>query len=64
MPLEIPHILVNVDCFEAILLKLVQKAFYNLGELRELFLDDSFILLVLSLYMYKELLEMVRIIHD
>jgi hypothetical protein len=64
MTLEISHVLVNVDSLEAVLLKLSQETLYDLGELGKIFLDISLILLVLPLNVNKELLEMVRIIHD
>lgn len=64
MTFEIPHILVNVDSFEAVLLKLSQETLHNLGEFREILLDVGLILLVLPLNVHKELLEMMRIIHD
>ena len=64
MTLEVSHVLVNVDSFEAVLLKLSQETLYDLGELGKIFLDISLILLVLPLNVNKELLEMVRIIHD
>jgi hypothetical protein len=64
MTLEVPHVLVNVDSLEAVLLELSQETLYNLGEFSEILLDISLILLVLPLNVHKELLEMMRIIHD
>lgn len=64
MTLEVPHVLVNVDSLEAVLLELSQETLYNLSEFSEILLDVSLIFLVLPLNMHKELLEMVRIIHD
>lgn len=64
MSLEVPHILVNVDSLEAVLLQLSQETFHYLGEFLEILLDIGLILLVLPLDVYKELLEMVGIIHD
>lgn len=64
MAFEVSHVLVNIDSFEAVLFKLSQETFYDLREFREIFLDVSLILLVLPLNVDKELLEMVRIVHD
>jgi hypothetical protein len=64
MTLEVPHVLVNVDSLEAVLLELSQETLYNLGEFSKILLDVSLILLVLPLNVHKELLEMVGIIHD
>ena len=64
MSLEVPHILVNVDSLEAVLLQLSQETFHYLGEFLEILLDIGLILLVLPLDVHKELLEMVGIIHD
>jgi hypothetical protein len=64
MTLEVPHVLVNVDSLEAVLLELCQETLYNLGEFSKILLDISLILFVLPLNVHKELLEMVRIIHD
>jgi hypothetical protein len=64
MTLEVPHVLVNVDSLEAVLLELSQETLYNLGEFSKILLDISLILFVLPLNVHKELLEMVRIIHD
>lgn len=64
MALEVPHVLIDIDSFLAVLLELVQETFDNLSELGEILLDESLILLVLTFDVDKELFEMVRIIHD
>lgn len=64
MALEVSHILVNIDRFLAVLFKLLQETFDNLCELGEVLLDESLILLVLTFYVNKELLEVMRIIHN
>ncbi len=64
MALEVSHILVNIDRFLAILFKLLQETFNNLCKLREVLFDESLILLVLTFYVNKELLEVMRIIHN
>ena len=64
MPLEISHVLVNVDDLGALLIDLIQKALDDLSEFGVLFLDHSLILLVLRPDVGEELLEMLRVIHD
>lgn len=64
MALEVSHILVNIDRFLAVLFKLLHETFDNLCELGEVLLDESLILLVLTFYVNKELLEVMWIIHN
>jgi hypothetical protein len=64
MSLEVPHILVNVDRLQTVLLQLSQETLHYLRKFGEILLDVALILLVLPLDVDKKLLEMVRIIHD
>ena len=64
MSLEVPHVLINIDDFSALLVNLVEEALNQLCEIRMLLLDDSVILLVLVPDVRKELFEVLRIIHD
>lgn len=64
MPLEIPHVLVDVDYLGALLVDLIQEALDYLRELGVLLLDHHVILLVLAANVREELLEVLRVIHD
>lgn len=64
MSLEVPHVLINIDDFSALLVNLVEEALNQLCEIRMLLLDDSVIFLVLVPDVRKELFEVLRIIHD
>jgi len=64
MPLEIPHVLVDVDYLGTFLVDLIQEALDDLRELGVLLLDDHLTLLVLAAYVREELLEVLRIVHD
>lgn len=64
MPLEIPHVLVDVDYLGALLVDLIQEALDYLRELGVLLLDDHVILLVLAANVREELLEVLRVVHD
>lgn len=64
VPLEIPHVLVDVDYLGALLVDLIQEALDYLRELGVLLLDDHVILLVLAANVREELLEVLRVIHD
>ena len=64
MPLEIPHVLVDVDYLCALLVNLIQEALDYLRELRVLLLDHHLTLLLLAAYVREELLEVLRIVHD
>ena len=63
VPLEIPHVLVDVDYLGALLVDLIQEALDYLRELGVLLLDDHVILLVLAANVREELLEVLRVIH-
>lgn len=64
MPLEIPHVLVDVDYLGALLVDLIKEALDYLRELGVLLLDDHVILLVLAANVREELLEVLRVVHD
>ena len=64
MPLEIPHVLVDVDDLGTFLVDLIQEALDDLRELGVLLLDYHLTLLVLTTYVREELLEVLRIVHD
>lgn len=64
MSLQISHVLINVNDLGTLLINLIQKALNQLCEIRELFLDNCMILLVLSSDMSKKLFEMLRIVHN
>ena len=64
MPLEIPHVLVDVDYLGALLVDLIQEALDYLRELGVLLLYDHVVLLVLAANVREELLEVLRVVHD
>ena len=63
MPLEVPHVLVDIDYLGALLVYLVEETLDQLGELRGLVLDHRVVLLVLAPDVREELLEVLGIVH-
>lgn len=64
MAFQVSHVLVDVYDLGALLIDLVQEALNQFRELWKLILDDGLAFLVLASYVSKELLEVLRIIHD
>jgi hypothetical protein len=64
MPLEISHVLVDIDNFSTLLVYLVQETFNQFCEFREFFLNHRIILFVLASDVREEFFEMLGIIHD
>ena len=64
MTLKISHVLVDVDDLGVILLNLAHEAFDQTSEIWVVILDVGLVLLVMTPNVGKELLEMLRIIHD